>query len=76
MDLLSLTAVELGKKIKAGEITTEEAVRATLAAIEAKEPQINSFVTVDRENGRPSSEANKRRDIDRAACRSSGGSER
>lgn len=50
MDLLSLTAVELGKKIKAGEITTEEAVRATLAAIEAKEPQINSFVTVDREN--------------------------
>ncbi len=50
MDLLSLTAVELGKKIKAGEITTEEAVRATLAAIEAKEQQINSFVTVDREN--------------------------
>ncbi len=50
MDLLSLTAVELGKKMKAGEITTEEAVRATLAAIEAKEPQINSFVTVDREN--------------------------
>ena len=50
MDLLSLTAVELGKKIKAGEITTEEAERATMAAIEAKEPQINSFVTVDREN--------------------------
>ena len=50
MDLLSLTAVELGKKIKAGEVTTEEAVRTSLAAIEAKEPQINSFVTVDKEN--------------------------
>lgn len=50
MNLLSLTAVELGKKIKAGEVTAKEAVRASLAAIEAKEPQINSFVTVDKEN--------------------------
>ena len=50
MNLLSLTAVELGKKIKAGEVTAEEAVKASLAAIESKEPQINSFVTVDGEN--------------------------
>lgn len=49
MDLLSLTAVELGKKIKAGEVTVKEAVRASLAAIEAKEPQVNGFVTVDGE---------------------------
>lgn len=49
MNLLSLTAVELGKKIKAGEVATEEAVRASLAAIEAKEPQVNGFVTVDGE---------------------------
>lgn len=50
MSLLSLTAVELGKKIKAGEVSAEEAVKASLAAIEAKEPQINSFVTVDGNN--------------------------
>lgn len=50
MNLLSLTAVELGKKIKAGEVTAEEAVKAVLDAIEAKEPQINSFVTIDMEH--------------------------
>ncbi len=47
MNLLSLTAVELGKKIKTGEISVEEAVKTSLAAIEKKEPLINSFVTVD-----------------------------
>ena len=50
MSILSLTAVELGKKIKAGEISVEEAVKTSLAAIEKKEPLINSFVTVDGEN--------------------------
>ncbi len=50
MNLLSLTAVELGKKIKTGEISVEEAVKTSLAAIEKKEPLINSFVTVDGEN--------------------------
>ena len=49
MNLLSLTAVELGKKIKAGEVTAEEAARAALEAIEAKEQKVHSFVTVDRE---------------------------
>ncbi len=47
MNLLSLTAVELGKKIKAGEVTVEEATRAALKAIEVKEEQVHSFVTVD-----------------------------
>ena len=47
MSLMSLTAVELGKKIKAKEVTVEEAVRAALDAIHAKEEQVNSFVTVD-----------------------------
>ena len=46
MNLLSLTAVELGKKIKAHEVTVEEATRAALDAIRAKEKEINSFVTV------------------------------
>ena len=38
MNLLSLTAVELGKKIKAHEVTVEEATKAALDAIRAKEP--------------------------------------
>ncbi len=50
MNLLSLTAVELGKKIKAHEVTVEEATRAALDAIRAKEKDINSFVTVDEES--------------------------
>lgn len=49
MSLLSLTAVELGKKIKAGEVSVEEATQAALDAVEAKEEKVNSFVTVDRE---------------------------
>ena len=49
MNLLSLTAVELGKKIKAGEVSAEEAARAALESIEAKEEKVHSFVTVDRE---------------------------
>ena len=49
MKLLELTAVELGKKIKAGEVTVEEATRAALDAIKAKEEQVHSFVTIDEE---------------------------
>ena len=44
MSLMSLTAVELGKKIKAKEVTVTEAVTAALDAIEAKEKKVNSFV--------------------------------
>ena len=39
MSLMSLTAVELGKKIKAGEVTVTEAVTAALDAIEKKEKE-------------------------------------
>ena len=46
---MQLTAVELGKKIKAGEVSVVEATEAALNAIEAKEDKVNSFVTVDRE---------------------------
>ena len=49
MNIMSLTAVELGKRIKAKEISVEEAVTAALDAIEKKEKLVNSFVTVDRE---------------------------
>lgn len=50
MNIMSLTAVELGKRIKAKEISVEEAVTAALDAIEKKEKLVNSFVTVDRES--------------------------
>lgn len=46
---LSLTAVELGKKIRNKEISVVEATTAFLDSIEAKEKDINAFVTVDRE---------------------------
>lgn len=49
MDLMQLTAVELGKKIKNKEITVKECVEAALAQIDAVEGQIHSFVTMDRE---------------------------
>ena len=49
MSLMSLTAVELGRKIKDKEVTVEEAVTAALDAIEKREAQVHSFVTVDRE---------------------------
>ena len=49
MKLLELTAVELGKKIKAGEVTVQEATRAALDAIKAKEEKVHSFVTIDEE---------------------------
>lgn len=49
MSIMSLTAVELGKKIKAKEVSAQEAVTAALDAIERKEEMIHSFVTVDRD---------------------------
>lgn len=49
MSLMSLTAVELGRKIKEKEVTVEEAVTAALDAIEKREAEVHSFVTVDRE---------------------------
>ncbi len=50
MSLMSLTAVELGKKIKAKEVTVVDATKAALNQIEALEQDVNSYVTVvDRE---------------------------
>lgn len=40
---------ELGRKIKEKEVTVEEAVTAALDAIEKREAEVHSFVTVDRE---------------------------
>ncbi|MEY8353269.1 Asp-tRNA(Asn)/Glu-tRNA(Gln) amidotransferase subunit GatA [Lachnospiraceae bacterium 54-53] len=48
-ELLSLTAVQLGKKIKSGEVTSPEAVKAVFRQIKAMEPVLNSFVTIEEE---------------------------
>lgn len=49
MDLMSLTAVELGRKIKEKEVSVLEATREAVAAIKEKEGTLNAFVTVDEE---------------------------
>ncbi len=49
MEITRLTAVELGKKIQAKEISVREAVEASLDQIGRVETDINSYVTVDRE---------------------------
>lgn len=48
-DILRMTAVELGKKIKSGDISVLEAVNACLDNIERLDKKYNCFVTVDRE---------------------------
>ncbi len=50
MSLTSLTALELGKKIRAGQVSAEEAVKDALLQIQKKEPDIHSFVTIDEES--------------------------
>ena len=49
MNLMSLTAVELGKEIKAKKVTVREAEMAALDQIESLDGTYNSYVTVDRE---------------------------
>lgn len=64
MEIMKLTALELGRKIRAGEIAVAEAVAAALSAIEKKDAEINGFVTVDREGAMRRAEEVQRR-IDR-----------
>lgn len=49
MDLRSLTAVELGRKIKAKEVTVREAVLAAYDKIDEKEAELNCYVTTTKE---------------------------
>lgn len=46
MGLLQMSALELGEKIQAGEISVTEATKAALAAIQAQNPANNAFLTV------------------------------
>lgn len=49
MSLMSLTAVELGKKIRSGEVTVREATQAALDQIKKLDGKYNCYVTVDEE---------------------------
>ena len=61
LEILSLSAVELGKKIAGGEITSVEATKAYLDHIGAVEKDINAYVTVDTEGAlKAAEEADKK----------------
>lgn len=49
LDISGLTALELGKKIQAGEVGAVEAAEAALEQIKKQEPSIHAYVTVDYE---------------------------
>ena len=61
MSVLDLTAVELGKKIKAKEITVVDAVKASLEQIKKLEPVVHAYVTVDEEGALKRAEEVQRR---------------
>lgn len=50
MDIKHMTALELGKKIKSGEVKVAEAVECFLSEIEAKDESVNAYITVIRED--------------------------
>ncbi|CUX45658.1 Asp-tRNA(Asn)/Glu-tRNA(Gln) amidotransferase subunit GatA [Clostridium sp. C105KSO13] len=49
MDILSLTALQLGKAIKERKVSVSDAVCAVIARAKEAEPKINSYVTLDEE---------------------------
>ena len=55
-DILSLSAVQLGKKIAAGEITSVEATGAYLERIGAVDKDINAYITVMKDEALKASE--------------------
>lgn len=48
-EILLLTAVQLGKKIKEREVTCREALEAVFAQIRRREPELNCYVTLEEE---------------------------
>ena len=49
MEILSCTAVELGRKIKEKELTAVQATQAVLDQIDRVENTVHAYVTVDKE---------------------------
>lgn len=50
MQKIEMTALELGQKIKAREISVKEAVKESLEQIASREATVHSFVTIDEKN--------------------------
>ena len=46
MDWMNMSALEVGKKIKAKEIGVEEVTKAALDRIAEKDKDVNAFITV------------------------------
>lgn len=61
MEILSLTAVELGRAIQEGRITAMEAVEAVFAQIKKTEAVLNCYVTLDYERALEKAENVQRR---------------
>lgn len=57
MDLMRMTAVELGKQIASGKVSAVEAAKAAINRIEQLEPEYNCFVTVDADGALAQAEA-------------------
>ena len=49
MDILNMTALELGKAIKEKKLTAVEAVEAVIANIETKDKDINAYISLNKE---------------------------
>lgn len=49
MSLLDLTATQLAKAIKKGDVTAVDAMQAVIEQIENKEKELNCYVTFDKE---------------------------
>ena len=49
MDILNMTALELGKAIKEKKLTAVEAVKAVIANIETKDKDINAYISLNKE---------------------------
>lgn len=49
MDILEYSAVELSAAVREGRVTATDAMEAVLARIDAREKDINAYVTIDRE---------------------------
>ncbi len=49
MSISEMTALELGRRIRSGDVTVLEAVQEALDQIKKKEPDIHAYVTVDEE---------------------------
>lgn len=61
MDMMSMTAVELGEKIASGQISVAEATQASLERIQKLEGDYHSFVTVDEQGALRQAEAIQKR---------------